>query len=176
MKSIQRNNYLQQLINRKENGQVKIITGIRRCGKSYLLFKLYYNYLLSIGVNEKNIITLALDEDKNIKYRKPDNLAEFLNKSISNDNETFYIFLDEVQFAILENNGELNVILKEDNSLLDPLPVIEDGQVNFKTLKRLNMNKEDLYKIIFREGFTKFDDIFLLLLKENGVFLLPYEK
>ena len=100
MKSIQRNNYLQQLINRKENGQVKIITGIRRCGKSYLLFKLYYNYLLSIGVNEKNIITLALDEDKNIKYRKPDNLAEFLNKSISNDNETFYIFLDEVQFAI----------------------------------------------------------------------------
>ena len=83
---------------------------------------------------------------------------------------------DEVQFAILENNGELNVILKEDNSLLDPLPVIEDGQVNFKTLKRLNMNKEDLYKIIFREGFTKFDDIFLLLLKENGVFLLPYEK
>ena len=83
---------------------------------------------------------------------------------------------DEVQFAILENNGELNVILKEDNSLLDPLPVIEDGQVNFKTLKRLNMNKEDLYKIIFREGFTKFDDILLLLLKENGVFLLPYEK
>ena len=83
---------------------------------------------------------------------------------------------DEVQFAILENNGELNVILKEDNSLLDPLPVIEDGQVNFKTLKRLNMNKEDLYKIIFREGFTKFDDIFLLLLKENGVCLLPYEK
>ena len=65
-----------------------------------MLFKLYYNYLLSIGVNEKNIITLALDEDKNIKYRKPDNLAEFLNKSISNDNETFYIFLDEVQFAI----------------------------------------------------------------------------
>ena len=83
---------------------------------------------------------------------------------------------DEVQFAILENNGELNVILKEDNSLLDPLPVIQDGQVNFKTLERLNMNKEDLYKIIFREGFTKFDDIFLLLLKENGVFLLPYEK
>lgn len=100
MKSIQRNNYLQQLINRKENGLVKIITGIRRCGKSYLLFNLYYNYLISIGVSKKNIITLALDEDKNIKYRNPDNLAEFLRKSISNDKETFYIFLDEVQFAI----------------------------------------------------------------------------
>lgn len=100
MKPIQRDLYLNQLIERKDNGLVKIITGIRRCGKSYLLFHLYRDYLLSVGVDDSHIIQLALDEDKNRKYRKPDNLAKFLNTSIKNDSESFYIFLDEVQFAI----------------------------------------------------------------------------
>ncbi len=100
MNTIQRNRYLKQLIDRKDNGLVKVITGIRRCGKSFLLFHLYRNYLLSVGVDESHIIELALDEDRNRKYRNPDNLAKFLNSSIKNDVESFYVFLDEVQFAI----------------------------------------------------------------------------
>ena len=68
---VQRPRYLNQLIDKKDNGRVKIITGIRRCGKSYLLFELYRKYLLSIGVNENQIITIALDALINIKYRNP---------------------------------------------------------------------------------------------------------
>ena len=66
---IQRQRYLDKLINKKENGMVKVITGIRRCGKSYLLFEIYREYLKSIGVDEDHIIALALDDDENIRYR-----------------------------------------------------------------------------------------------------------
>lgn len=111
---------------------------------------------------------INITEMKKNRYNIDDLLLQLRMKDVQTP--------DEVQFAILENNGELNVILKEDNLLLDPLPVIEDGEVNEKTLNRLNMTKEDLYKIIFQEGYTKFEEIFILILKENGVFLLPYEK
>lgn len=121
----------------------------------------YPTFLIYNG--EINII-----EMKKNRYNIDDLLLQLRMKDVQTP--------DEVQFAILENNGELNVILKEDNLLLDPLPVIEDGEVNEKTLNRLNMTKEDLYKVIFQEGYTKFDEIFILILKENGVFLLPYEK
>ena len=100
MNTIKRDLYLKQLIDRKDNGLVKVITGIRRSGKSYLLFHLYRDYLLSVGIDDSHIIQLALDEDRHRKYRKPDNLVKFLNASIKNDSESFYIFLDEVQFAI----------------------------------------------------------------------------
>ena len=66
---IDRKLYLDQLINKKQNGLIKIITGIRRCGKSFLLFNLFYNHLIKSGVKESNIITLILDDDKNRKYR-----------------------------------------------------------------------------------------------------------
>ena len=111
---------------------------------------------------------INITEMKKNRYNIDDLLLQLRMKDVQTP--------DEVQFAILENNGELNVIIKEDNLLLDPLPVIEDGEVNEKTLNRLNMTKEDLYKIIFQEGYTKFEEIFILILKENGVFLLPYEK
>lgn len=100
MKIIERNTYLQQLINKKENRLVKVITGIRRCGKSFLLFNLYYRYLLSQGVAKDHIITLSLDEDENRQYRDIDSLQAFLKSKIYNDYEMFYILLDEVQFAI----------------------------------------------------------------------------
>lgn len=70
--------YLDQLINKKQNGLIKIITGIRRCGKSFLLFNLFYNHLIKSGVKESNIISLILDDDKNRKYRDPDNLSKYL--------------------------------------------------------------------------------------------------
>ena len=90
MKLIKRDLYLKQLINRKENGLVKIITGIRRCGKSFLLFKIFRNYLLEFGIKEDNIITLALDDDLNREYRNPDKLSEYLYSKITNKNEMFY--------------------------------------------------------------------------------------
>ena len=69
MESIKRDLYLNQFINRKENGLIKIITGIRRCGKSYLRFNIYHDYLLGCGVKESNIITFALDDDSNRENR-----------------------------------------------------------------------------------------------------------
>ncbi len=75
---IDRKLYLDQLINKKQNGLIKIITGIRRCGKIFLLFNLFYNYLIKSGVKESNIISLILDDDKNRKYRDPDNLSKYL--------------------------------------------------------------------------------------------------
>lgn len=96
---VQRPRYLHQLIEKKDNGRVKIITGIRRCGKSYLLFELYKKYLLSNGVKENQIITLALDSLRNIKYRNPIELDAFLRAKIQNDIHRYYIFIDEIQFV-----------------------------------------------------------------------------
>lgn len=74
MQEIKREQYLKRLIDRKGNGSVKIVTGIRRCGKSYLLFTLFKNHLLATGVPEDRIISLALDEKVNAEYRNSDNL------------------------------------------------------------------------------------------------------
>ena len=102
MKLIERKRYLDELIAKKENGSIKIITGIRRCGKSFLLFEIYYNYLRSLGIDEEHIITLALDDDANREYRDPDMLSEYLRSKITDKENMYYILLDEVQFAISE--------------------------------------------------------------------------
>ncbi|MCR8966672.1 ATP-binding protein [Mycoplasma zalophidermidis] len=96
---VQRPRYLNQLIDKKDNGRVKIITGIRRCGKSYLLFELYRKYLLSSGVREDQIIMIALDSLKNIKYRNPIELDDYLRDKIQDDGLKHYIFIDEIQFV-----------------------------------------------------------------------------
>ena len=92
MKLIQCDIYLNQLISRKENGLIKTITGFRRSGKSFLLFKNFYNHLLECGFKEDNIITLALYGDLNSEYRNSDKLSKFLYSKITNKTETFYIF------------------------------------------------------------------------------------
>ena len=96
---VQRPRYLNQLIDKKDNGRVKIITGIRRCGKSYLLFELYRKYLLSSEVSENQIIMIALDSLKNIKYRNPIELDDYLRDKIQDNGLTYYIFIDEIQFV-----------------------------------------------------------------------------
>lgn len=96
---VQRPRYLNQLIDKKDNGRVKIITGIRRCGKSYLLFELYRKYLLSNGVSENQIIMIELDSLKNIKYRNPIELDNFLRDRIQDNGMKHYIFIDEIQFV-----------------------------------------------------------------------------
>lgn len=99
METIKRDYYLNQLINKRGNGLVKVITGVRRCGKSFLLFNLYRDYLLSSGVEEDDIITLSLDENRNIQYRDVDKLSEFIYSKIK-DEKMHYLLLDEAQFAI----------------------------------------------------------------------------
>ena len=95
---IQRKQYLDELIKKKDNGRIKIITGIRRCGKSYLLFELYKNYLLNNNVSNTQIIELALDDIENINYRDPFKLNEYIKSRIIDD-QRYYVFIDEIQFS-----------------------------------------------------------------------------
>ncbi len=96
---IQRDHYLKRLIDKKENGLVKVITGIRRCGKSFLLFNLFYDYLIESGVKEEQIISIALDDDTFVQYREPEALSEYIRSKITNK-DMYYILIDEVQYAI----------------------------------------------------------------------------
>ena len=93
---IKRNIYLDRLIRREKNGLIKIVTGVRRCGKSYLLFNLFHNYLLDEGVKEDHIIEIALDDRSNKELRDPDNMLNYVKERIV-DKDTYYIILDEVQ-------------------------------------------------------------------------------
>ena len=94
---IARPDYLNKLISKKENGLIKIITGNRRCGKSYLLFTIYHGYLVSAGIAENQIIELALDETVNAKYRNPIELDSYIRSLVSDKSKQYYVFLDEIQ-------------------------------------------------------------------------------
>lgn len=95
---IKRDFYLSKLIQHKKNGMVKIITGIRRCGKSYLLFKLFRDHLIESGIKEDHIISIALDDFGNRKLQNPDELYNYVKSQIV-DNEDYYILLDEIQLV-----------------------------------------------------------------------------
>jgi len=96
---IKRDQYLNKIIDRKENGLIKVITGIRRCGKSFLLFNLFYDYLIESGVKSEQIITIALDDDLFLEYRDPDKLSKYIRSKITSS-DMYYILIDEVQYAI----------------------------------------------------------------------------
>lgn len=98
MKEIKRDIYLNKLISRKENGLIKIITGIRRCGKSYLLDPLFKNHLLESGIKADHIIKLELDKEENKKYRNSYELNEYIKSQIK-DKDMYYILLDEIQMV-----------------------------------------------------------------------------
>ena len=101
-KVIKRDEYLGRIIDKKENGLIKVITGIRRCGKSFLLFNLFYDYLIESGVKEEQIITIALDDDLYAGYRDPNELSKYIRGKIVNK-DMYYILIDEVQYAILKD-------------------------------------------------------------------------
>ena len=110
---IERNYYLNKLITKKENHLIKIVTGIRRCGKSYLLDPIFKNYLLENGVDEKHIIKLELDSIENEEYTNPKKLYEYVvNKVI--DDKTYYIILDEIQ-KVDNFESVLNGFLRKPN-------------------------------------------------------------
>lgn len=94
---IKRDAYLEQLKIRKDNGMIKIITGIRRCGKSFLLFVLFKNYLLENGVDNEHIIEIALDGIENEELRDPKKCYQYI-KDAMKDEQRYYLILDEVQF------------------------------------------------------------------------------
>lgn len=110
---INREIYLQALIDRMHNGMIKVITGIRRCGKSYLLFEIFRDYLKSTGVDDSHIIAIELDKRQNMKYHDPDVILEFIESQITKKGN-YYIFLDEIQM-LDEFESVLNSLLHISN-------------------------------------------------------------
>ena len=111
---INRDFYLNQIIKSKWDGQIKVVTGIRRVGKSVLLFELYKEHLINEGVSEENIITISLDQRKYIKYRNPITLCEYVETLINNSKESYYLFIDEVQLSNPtkdKENGNIEVTI-----------------------------------------------------------------
>ncbi len=96
MVKIQRNHYLDELVSLQGNGMIKVITGMRRCGKSYLLFELFVSYLKEHGVASDHIIKVDLEDFKNRELRDPDNLYSYVESHVADD-KIHYILLDEVQ-------------------------------------------------------------------------------
>ena len=110
---IKRDYYLEQIRLREKNGMIKVITGVRRCGKSYLVFKLFMKELLDRGINKDHIIDIALDGIENEELRDPHALYRYLKDKITDD-EQYYVLLDEIQFV--ERFPEvLNSFLRLDN-------------------------------------------------------------
>lgn len=104
---IKRDIYLNKLIGKKHNGLIKVVTGIRRCGKSYLLFNLFKDHLLAEGTDEQHIIEIAFDSFENKSFRNPDVLYPYLKDQIK-DGGMYYVLLDEVQLL-----GEFESVLNQ---------------------------------------------------------------
>lgn len=123
---IKRDRYLKRLISKKNNGLIKVITGIRRSGKSYLLFNLYHDYLISSGIPESNIIYVSLDDDEFIEYCDPHRLSLYIKDRTADKSQNYYVFIDEAQYAISKEEmknpdipirlyGVLNGLLRQRN-------------------------------------------------------------
>ena len=124
---IKRDVYLKRLIDRMDNGMIKVITGIRRCGKTYLLFHLFYDYLIQSGVHEDNIITVPLDDYDYSEYTDPLKLYEYIKSRMTDKKNKYYILIDEAQYAITKEEmknpdvpirlyGVLNGLLRKENA------------------------------------------------------------
>ena len=123
---IKRNRYLERLISRMNNGMIKVVTGIRRCGKTYLLFHLFYDFLVQSGVPEDNIITVPLDDDDYAEYTDPGRLYDYIKSKLTDPKQKYYVFIDEAQYAITREEmknpdipirlyGVLNGLLRKEN-------------------------------------------------------------
>ena len=105
---IKRDSYLQKIYSKKGNGKVKIITGIRRCGKSYLLFQLYKERLISEGAAPSQFVEIALDQQEFIDLRNPYNLYDYVISKTPDANQQYYIFIDEIQLSYKVRNPEVS--------------------------------------------------------------------
>ena len=146
-----REQYLKEIISKKDNGRVKIITGLRRSGKSVLLFQLYREWLLSEGVMEDQIIALALDILENAKYRNPLELDKYVRDHMVNPKKRYYIFIDEIQFV---------------SEIQNPYVDKEDAKITFidVILGFMHMDKADVYvtgsnsRMLSSDVLTQFRD------------------
>ena len=125
---IQREKYLKELIKSENNGFPKVITGIRRCGKSYLLKEIYKNYLINKGVKNDHIIILDLDDDINYMLRNPLELSKYI-RNIIIDKETYYVFLDEIQrvYSIVNpglTDGKIILAKESDTEIISFVDII----------------------------------------------------
>ena len=118
--AIQRGQYISELLSKRWNGKVKIVTGIRRCGKSFLLFNLYKDYLLNEGVEKDCFVELALDKKAHIKYRNPNELYDYVLRKTKDDEKRYYVFIDEIQLSYKVKNEDVDerLVPKEDRELL----------------------------------------------------------
>ena len=120
MTVIRRDAALKRLIGKMGNGQVKIITGIRRCGKSFLLSQLFKEYLLESGVTSGHILEIALDKKESEEFRNPNRLYEYILQQIEGDDEVFYLFIDEIQlsYRVKKQGVDERDVPEEDRDLL----------------------------------------------------------
>ncbi len=117
---IQRREYVEQLLAKRWNGKVKIITGIRRSGKSFLLSTLYKNFLIKDGVEKDAFVEVALDRKSAIKYRNPNLLYDYIVQRTKNQNKKFYVFIDEIQLSFKVKNSDIDeaLVAIEDREML----------------------------------------------------------
>ena len=121
---IKRDSYLNHMVHHMWNGEVKVITGIRRCGKSVLLFDLFYEYLLSQGVQEDHIIKIELDQRRYYKFRNPIMLCEYVEALVAErKDEKFYLFIDEVQLTTKVIDKENDGIEVSIYDMLNAIPI-----------------------------------------------------
>lgn len=146
-----REQYLKKIISKKDNGRIKIITGLRRSGKSVLLFRLYREWLLGEGVKEDQIIALALDILENAKYRNPLELDKYVRDHMVDPKKRYYIFIDEIQFV---------------SEIRNPYVDNEDAKITFidVILGFMHMDNADVYvtgsnsKMLSSDILTQFRD------------------
>lgn len=153
---IERNEYLDKIIRHKGNGLIKVITGMRRVGKSYLLFNLYYDYLINYGIDKSHIITYALDDRKNKGLRNPDKLLTAIEEGIK-DTEMYYILLDEIQM-VDEFEDVLNSLLHMKNT--DTYVTGSNSKFLSKDLITEFRGRSDeirVYPLTFKEFTSVFD-------------------
>lgn len=117
---IQRNDYVEQIASKSWNGKVKIITGIRRCGKSYLLSHLYKQYLLQQGVEKDCFVEIDLEPKLNIAYRNPNTLYDYVMSKCQDKNRKYYVFIDEIQlcYKVKSTDIDESLVPEEDRELL----------------------------------------------------------
>lgn len=161
--------YLHQLIAKKDSSLVKVITGIRRVGKSTLLFSLFYNYLLSIGVKEENIIKIQLDKMSDFKYRNPYHLLDYVKTRMVYAHEKYYLFIDEIQYlekAMVEGVDDLIYIYELLNELnsYDALDIYVTGSNSMMlssdilSIFRGRIDEIRVYPLTYKEYFTNVED------------------
>lgn len=117
---IQRDQYVSELLSKRWNGKVKIVTGIRRCGKSFLLFSLYKDYLLKEGVTKDCFVELALDKKAHVKYRNPNELYDYVLRKTKDVDKRYYVFIDEIQLSYKVKNEDVDeqLVPEEDREML----------------------------------------------------------